>query len=130
MRNYLQDVNYIKNSPLCAYDGNSAYSTEFSSFEGISGWDIYHSVYMYGAWNGVLFGTSYYRECFIGRTLVFPPIEAEHFFIVKIMMKLTINHETRVPTQGKIRWTTLTDGVYTESKETSFDLIRVALLLF
>jgi hypothetical protein len=105
------------------YDGNAAYTTNFSSFDGVSGWDIYSNVYMYGAWDGVLFGTSYGRECFVGRTLTFPPIPAETFYIVNIMMKLTINHETRVPTTAKIAWITLNDDTFSASKEFEFDLV-------
>ena len=123
MKNYLQYANSIKNSTLCRYDALHAFATDFGNNGDVDGWDWYHDIYMYSAWNGILFGTSHKRECYIGRTNTFIPIEAEDYYLVQIMMKLTINHEFKVPTQGKIRWRLLNDTLWDEDKETYFDLI-------
>ena len=120
--NYLKDARLIKNSDLCRYDSNIAYSTDFSINGDVDGWGLYNNIYLYGQWGGVLFGTSYDNECYIGRPLVFVPVEAEHYYIVQIMMKITVKDSDKKPTKGRMRWVTLNDAIWDTNKEHTFDL--------
>ena len=87
--NFLKDAVKVRNSELCVHDNLDGYSSDFHENGNIDGWDIYNNIYLYGCWNGVLFGTSYDRNCYIGRTNVFPIVEAEDYYYIKIMMKIT-----------------------------------------
>ena len=120
--NYLRDVRLIKNSDLCRYDAKLAYNTDFSTNGDVDYWDLYNNIYLYGQWSGVLFGTAYDRECSIGRSIVFLPVPAEYYYTVQIMMKITSDDSTKVPTKGKLQWVTLNDTMWDSYKEYEFDL--------
>ena len=124
--NFLRKAKSIKNSFLCAHDNLDGYSSDFHTNGDVDGWDVYKNVYLYGSWNSILFGTSGERECYIGRSDTFPPIEAENYYHVKIMMKITNNNLDKVVqglTQGKIRWLRTNDNTWNSAKELKFDLI-------
>lgn len=122
MYNYLQSAKHIKNSNLCRYDSTNAYSTDFSINANVDGWDNYSNVYMYGCWNGILYGNIYTSDASITRTNIFAPISAEDFYVVRIMMKINSYKDHPNPTRAKIRWTTLNDSVWDNKKEFQFDL--------
>jgi len=76
-------------------------------------------------WNSVLFGNSYERDCYISRSNVFQYVGAENYYFVKIMMKITNNNSDKAVqglTTGRIRWTTLSDGVWNSNKQMDFDI--------
>jgi len=124
--NFLRRARSIKNSMLCKHDTLNAYQTNLDTNGDFDGWDVYNNIYLYGSWNGTLFGTSYGRECYIGRSVGIIPVAAETYYIVKVMMKITDNNNKAVGglTTGKIRWVTLNDGSWNSDKEEEFDLIN------
>ena len=124
--NLLKNALSITNSDLCLYDSPHAYTTDFNINGNVDGWDVYNNIYLYGCWGGVLFGTSYTGNSYIGRSEVFSYLNAEEFYYVQIMMKITDNNQdAAVPTltKGKIRWATIEDSVWDSDKEFEFDLI-------
>jgi hypothetical protein len=121
--NYLKNANTIRNSDLCRYDSLVGYTTDFSINGDVYGWDIYNNVFLYGCWQGILFGTASDNECYIGRTNVFSPLAAEEYYHIKVMMKLTTNNPLRSATKGKVRWLLLGDEIWNSDKEHEFDLI-------
>jgi len=123
--NFLRMARSIKNSLLCEHDTLNAYQSNIGINGYFDGWDVYNNIYLYGSWNGSLFGTSYERECYIGRTNSIIPVPAEVYYIVKVMMKITDNNNKEVGglTTGKIRWITLNDNTWDSDKEEEFDLI-------
>ena len=111
--NFLRDARSIKNSFLCRHDSLDGYSSDFHVNGNVDGWDEYNHVYLYGCWNSVLFGTSYDRDCYISRSTVFEYVEAENYYYVKIMMKITNNNSDKAIqglTTGRIQWTTIKIG--------------------
>jgi len=81
---------------------------------------------MYGCWNGILFGTAYDRECYIGRSTSLLPIPAETYYIVRILMKLTNNNTQKTVsglTTGRLRWTYVGDTLWGSDKQIDFDLV-------
>ena len=124
--NFLRNARTILNSLQCRYDTLDGYSTDLSINGDFDGWDVYSDVYMYGSWNGVLFGSSYERECYISRTNVFNYVSAEYYYTIKVMMKVTNNNSDKVVgsmTTGRIQWVTLNDSIWDSNKQTDFDLI-------
>jgi len=137
--NFLRDARSIKNSFLCRYDSLDAYMSDFHENGNVDGWDIYNNVYLYGCWNNIVFGTSYERSCYISRTNVFVSVEAENYYYIKIMMKITNNNSDKyeghptadgiIPTPpgglttGRIQWVTITDTGWDISKQIDFDII-------
>jgi len=107
------------------YDTLDGYSSDFHENGDVDGWDLYNNIYLYGCWNGVLFGTSYDRDCYIGRSANLLPIEAEYYYVVKIMMKVTNNNSDKAVqglTTGRIRWTRLGDSSWDSNKQMDFDI--------
>jgi len=121
--NFLKDVHTIKNSTLCRYDTLNGYSTDFHINGNVDGWDVYNNIYVYGCWNGVLFGTAYERSCYVSRSNVFIYIEAEDYYIVKIMMKITNNSDKEGLTTGRIQWVKIGDSTWNSDKQMDFDII-------
>ena len=124
--NLLKHALSISNSDLCLYDNPDAYSTDFNINGNVDGWDIYNNIYLYGCWGGVLFGTARASSPYISRSEVFQYINAEDFYYVKLMLKITDNNQdAAVPTltKAKIQWTTIQDPVWDSDKEYIFDLI-------
>lgn len=125
--NFLRNARSVSNSLLCRYDTLDGYTTDFSLNGDFDGWDIYENIYLYGSWNGVLFGTASDRSCYIGRTLTMAPtVPAENFYIVKIMMKITDNVKKAVGglTTGRLQWITLNDPVWDSDKQEDFDIYK------
>ena len=121
--NFLRDASSIRNSFLCRYDTLNGYTTDFNTNGDVDGWDVYTNVYLYGCWNGVLFGSISEKEAYIGRTDTFIPVSAENFRFIKIMMKITSNDTSKTtPEVGKIRWTRLGDSSWDSDKEYEFDI--------
>jgi hypothetical protein len=104
------------------YDTLDAFSTDFSTNGDVDGWDLYNNIYLYGCWNNTVFGTSYDTSCYIGRSNNFQYVEAEDYYHVKVMMKITANGATP-PTTGRIMWTRLGDSNWNSDKQTDFALI-------
>lgn len=121
--NVLKDAKTITNSFLCRYDSLAGYDAGFDQNGDVSGWDVYNNIYLYGCWNGVLFGTSYDRSCYISRTTDFSYVEAEDYYEVQLMLKLTNNSGKDGRTTGRIQWTTTNDSTWTEDKQLDFDVI-------
>jgi hypothetical protein len=105
------------------YDSLSGYSTDFSSNGNVSGFDIYNNVYMYGCWNNVLFGTAMDRSCFIQRSNVFSSIEAEDYYYVEIVLKITpFDGDTHIPTTARIQWLRTDDSIWDDDKSVEFEI--------
>ena len=124
--NFLRDARYISNSSLCRYDSLNSYESDFSQNGNVDGWDIYNLTYLYGCWNGSIFGTAYDRSCYVSRNNVFPYVNAEDYYFVRIMMKITNNniHKTVTGlTTGRIQWATVSDGTWTTDKQIDFSII-------
>jgi len=123
MYNLLKDARLIQNSDLCVYDSLDAYSSNFTTNADVDGWDVYSNVYLYGCWNGFVFGTAVGRTCYISRSNPFVPIDGSDFYYVKILMKLEIYDEDKKPTKGKIAWIRVDDSAWTSDKELEFDIV-------
>ncbi len=124
--NFLREARSISNSYLCRYDTLNGYVSDFKNNGDVGGWDVYYNTYLYGSWSGVLFGTAFARTPYIGRTVPFSSVEAETYYYINIMMKLTNNNTHKVVgglTTGKIRWTTIEDNTWTADKEIEFDIV-------
>lgn len=122
--NFLCDARSITNSTLCFYDSVDGYKSDFSTNGDVDGWDIYNNVYLYGSWNGMLFGTAYDRSCYVGRSNPFSYISAETHYIIKVMLKITVYDKDKPsPTIGKIRWVRYGDSVWNEDKELEFEVV-------
>lgn len=123
--NILQKALTIKNPTSCRYDSLVGFDSKFETNADVDGWDIYDGIYLYGSWSGVLFGSSYGKSCYIGRTDPFRPIKAEKYFSFKLTIKYTAknNPYQSLPTKAKIAWTTLNDGVWENNKSQEFDLV-------
>ncbi len=121
----------IKNSTLCLYDSTDGFSSSFNTNGDVDGWDVYHDVFLYGSWTGMLFGSAISEECYIGRSSNFSYIECEDYYVIQIRMKITNNASmsggwswtTQELTTGRVRWTTLADSVWDSDKQVDFDLI-------
>jgi len=123
--NLLKDAYAIKNTSTCRYDSLTGYTTDFSTNGDVNGWDIYNNVCLYGAWGSVLFGTSIDRECYIGRSNPFTPVQAEKYHVLKLTMKMTLpdNYGKKLPpTKGKIMWTEAADPTWLADHSVEFDL--------
>lgn len=124
--NFLKDARTVKNSELCIHDNLNGYSSDFHENGNIDGWDIYNNVYLYGCWNSILFGTSYDRDCYVSRSNMFSIVEAEDYYYIKIMMKITNNSPDAAVTTlttGRIQWTVLGDSNWTSDKQMDFDIV-------
>jgi len=120
--NLLKYAKYIRNLSLCKYDTNFGYTTNWSVNTNVDGWDIYNDIYFYGCWNGVLFGSSYGKECFIQRTYQFLGLSAEDYYTINMMMRILPKEGYPAPKKGKIRWITANDTLWDSNKEMEFDL--------
>lgn len=123
--NYLSYKGRISPSQLCLFDSNIGYEADFSKNGEVDGWEYFSGIHTYGCWNNFLFGTLYTDSAVIGRLNPFRPIVAEDFFSVKIVMKLNIVPRVgsqAIPTKGRIMWRTLSDPVWSNSKQQDFDI--------
>ena len=123
--NFLRDARSIKNSFLCKYDSLNGYSSDFHVNGNVDRWDVYNNIYLYSCWSGVLFGTSCDRDCYISRSNVFEYVEAESYYYVKIMMKITNNNSDKVVqglTTGRIQWVTIDNSSWSTDKQIDFDI--------
>jgi len=124
--NFLRDARIIENSFLCVHDTLDAYSSDFHINGDVDNWDIYNNIYLYGCWNGTLFGTANDRSCYISRNNVFSVVEAEDYYYIKILMKVTNNNPDKVVgglTTGRIQWLRLGEAVWDSTKQIDFDLV-------
>lgn len=124
MYNLLQSAVSIKNDNSCHYDMPYGFNSIFPQNGKVEGWDIYSGVYLYGAWNKVLFGFSKEKTCYIGRTDNILPFSADDYNKFKLMLKITapVNNYCSFPTQGKLQWITTNDNTWDDSKSVLFDL--------
>lgn len=126
--NYTPEDTVIAPSIKCVHDSTTAFSADFSVNGNVDDWEYFDGIHTYGAWGGFLFGTLYTNTGVVGRYNVFiDPIDANTHYFVRITMKY--NPATRattgihpLPTQGKIRWRTLSDAIWDSRKEKYFDL--------
>ena len=126
--NFLRSAFSVKNSDLCMYDTNIGFSTNFSRNGDVDNWEEYYNVYMYGAWSGILFGSSYEDFCYIGRNELFISVNAEKFYIIEIMMQIIDNNPnaaTDTLTKGKIQWQRINDNYWSDDRSLEFDLESV-----
>lgn len=124
--NFLRQARSIKNSFLCVNDTLDGYSSNFHLNGNVDGWDVYNSIYLYTCWNGILFGTSAIRDPYIGRSTNILPVNAEHYYLVNILMKVTNNNPQKTVaglTTGRIRWTRAGDSVWGSDKQMDFDIV-------
>ena len=123
--NFLRDARSIENSFLCVHDSLDSYSSDFHVNGDVDSWDIYDNIYLYGSWNSMVFGTAYDRDCYISRTNVFPIVEAEDYYYIKLMMKITNNNSDKAVqglTTGRIQWVVLGDSTWNSDKQIDFDI--------
>ena len=128
--NFLKGAKYIRNYSLCRYDSRSGYTTAFTNNGDVDGWDIYNNIYMYGSWNSVLFGSTYNRECYIGRNDVFLSLPADKYYHIEFIMKVVDENPTsNVPTltKGKIAWMRIEDSEWSSDRELEFDIKETGL---
>jgi hypothetical protein len=115
----------LKASELCLHDSNIGFSTNFSHNGDVDRWTYYDGIYTYGCWGGFLFGTLYGTTGTIGRYEVFRPLNCEHHYYLKIVMKYNAIPRIReqvLPTTSKVYWRTLSDPNWSESKSLTFTL--------
>lgn len=125
--NYIAEDAFITPSVNCVHDSSTGYSADFSKNGDVDSWKYYDGIHTYGCWGGFLFGTLYTDYGTIGRFSVFAPVDATAHYFVRITMKY--NPETRdtrgihpLPTQGKIRWRTLSSTNWDTKKEKYFTI--------
>ena len=125
--NFLRNARSIKNSPLCRYDTLNGYASSLDLDGDFDGWDVYDEVYLYGSWNGTLFGTADDRDCYISRTNTLAPVvAASRYYYIELVMKITDNNRKAVGglTTGRIQWVTINDPLWDTDKQVDFDLIN------
>lgn len=120
--NFVNQASSIRLSPLCRYDSNRGYETDFSENGNVSGWDFYTGVHTYGSWNGYLFGTVFRSEAFIGRTGVFTPVPAEFFYTIRVAMKITPKDNSSL-TIGRVMWRTIGNPSWNTDKQIDFNIV-------
>lgn len=123
--NFIDTGGNISTSQACLHDSNIGYESDFSIDGEVGGWTIYDGIHTYGCWNNFLFGTLYGDTSVIGRHNVFRVVAAEHFYIVKIVMKLNIKERIgvqNIPEYGRLSWTTEADPAWSSSKEFDFNI--------
>lgn len=121
-----EDVS-INASISCIHDSSVGYQADFSVNGDVNGWEYYDGIHTYGCWGGFLFGTIYGNYGIIGRNEVFLPVDASTHRFIRITMKYTPAERSSkgihpLPTQGKIRWVTLSSPTYSSDKEITFTL--------
>lgn len=124
--NFLRDARTIENSFLCVHDTLDSYSSDFHINGDVDSWDIYNNIYLYGCWNGILFGTANDRSCYISRNNVFPVVEAENYYYIQILMKVTNNNTNKAVqglTTGRIQWLRIGETSWDSTKQIDFDLV-------
>jgi len=121
--NFLKDALIIRNSTLCVHDTSDGFKADFTRNGDVDDWEIYYNVYLYGCWDTVLFGTATDNFCFIQRAHNFLSIEAEEYYILELVMKITPDPDRPyLPTKGKVMWLRTDDNSWTEDKASYFDL--------
>jgi hypothetical protein len=122
--NLFKDAHSIKNINTCVYDSTDGYVSDFSLNGNVSGWDIYFNICLYGVWDGVLFGTALDNVCYIGRTSLIDPLQAEYYYSFKLTMKLTVPEEVpHTPTTCRLMWQTVSDMSWTINKSIDIRLV-------
>lgn len=115
----------IKRSNTCLHDSNIGFQTDFSVDGDVNGWTFYDGIFAYGCWNNFLFGTLYDTYCRIGREYTFAPLPAEDYYMVRIVMQLSIVERPpgmELPKYGKLMWRTLSDTVWNDEKSYLFEI--------
>ena len=123
--NLLKEAKYIRNSQLCLYDSTHGYTTNFSVNGNVDGWTIYNNIYMYGCWRGVLFGSTYLANCFVGRSTVFLSVVADVYRFVEFMMMVEDNNPNRAVvglTKGKVQWKRTDDSDWSDDRSMVFEI--------
>lgn len=123
--NFLNYDGSLVVSPLCQYDSNIGYEADFSVNGEVDGWDFYDGLHTYGCWNNFLFGTLYGDYAMIGRYEPIRPVEAETFYFVRIVMKLSLVGRPEgvdPPTKGRLMWKTISSPVWNSDKQQDFDI--------
>jgi len=123
--NFINEAVTVRPSPLCKYDTNVGYATDFSVNGDVDGWDYYDGIHTYTCWGNFLFGTLYGSYALVGRNTIFQPVPAETHYVVTVTMK--INPIERVgsqplPTTGRLMWITASDGSWDTTKSHDFDI--------
>ena len=124
--NFIDTGGKVCASQACLYDSNIGYEADFSTNGDVDGWTLYDGIHTYGCWNNFLFGTLYGDTSLIARHYSFREVAAEDFYTVKIVMKINLVERVgvqNVPGHGKLAWTTLSDPVWSSSKEVNFSII-------
>jgi hypothetical protein len=123
--NFINEAVSVRPSPLCKYDTNIGYTTNFSINGDVDGWDYYNGIYTYICWGNFLFGTLYGSFGLIGRTTIFRPVAAETHYVVKITMKINPTERSGtqpLPTVGRLMWTISSDPAWTVAKSHDFTI--------
>jgi hypothetical protein len=124
--NFLNYDGTLTPSTLCKYDSNIAYEADFSHDGEVDGWEFYDGIHTYGCWNHFLFGTLYDTYALIGRYTPITPVEAEKFYMLRLVMKIALKERSEsvvyTPTHGRIAWKTLASPVWNSDKELDFEI--------
>jgi len=121
--NYLKEARTIRNSTLCLNDTLLGYSVDLARNGDVDGWDIYNNVHLYGCWSNVLFGSMSSTNSYIQRSNNFLPIEAEEYYTIVLVMKLTpLESKPYPPTTGRIMWTRTDNSTWEDHNSIDFDL--------
>ena len=117
----------VNNCYNCKYDSLDVLKYEFGTNGDLNGWDLSGRVYMFGAWDNSLFGYASDRDCYVGRTENFLPLEAEHHNIIRLTMKVVNNNTTTLKGQeslktGRVKWISLEETLWDDLKYQDFTL--------
>jgi hypothetical protein len=110
------------------YDSNIGFTTDFSKNGDVDNWEEYYNIFMYGAWSGVLFGSSYDHSCYINKSENFLPVVADEYYYIEIMMQIVDenpNLKSTTLTTGKIQWKRLEDNFWSDEREIEFELKNI-----
>ena len=122
---YLSQNGSVTISKNCEHDSNIGYSADFTENGEVDNWTLFDGIHTYGCWNNFLFGTLYGEYALIGRDEVFQAVAAEHFYHVRIVMKLKTVPRfpgQEIPSKGRLKWQTLSDPVWDEDKQYDFEI--------
>lgn len=123
--NFLNFGGKIISSDKCLYDSNIGYSSKFDDNGSVDNWTYYDGIHTYGCWNSFIFGTLYRSYGCIGLGETFPPVEAEYFHIVRLVVKFNFVERRDgqlLPTKGKLYWRTINNTVWNTDKSYEFDI--------
>ena len=101
------------------------YSTFWPENGNLEDWTTFVDLDIVGVWNGFLFGTKRSAtEGFIGPSTPFPAVDS--FVNDRIFFRLKYDKHPKnkaLTSLGKIRWTTVSDPLFDDTKSVTFDLI-------